>query len=138
MRALIPLLFATAFSIPASAADLPVDLELALAVDVSRSVDDEEAALQRRGYIEAFRHPSIIDAIRAGPLGRIAVTYYEWAGYTRIRPVVPWTVISDAASAERFAKALESDEPDQGRRTSISGAIDYGVAAFENNGAKGK
>ncbi len=138
MRALIPLLFATAFSIPASAADLPVDLELELAVDVSRSVDDEEAALQRRGYIEAFRHPSIIDAIRAGPLGRIAVTYYEWAGYTRIRPVVPWTVISDAASAERFAKALESDEPDQGRRTSISGAIDYGVAAFENNGAKGK
>ncbi len=138
MRVLIPLCLAAILTLPASAADLKVDLELALAVDVSRSVDDEEAALQRSGYIKAFRHPSIIDAIKSGPLGRIAVTYYEWAGYARIRPVVPWTVISDAASAERFARALETDEPDQGRRTSISGAIDYGVAAFENNGADGR
>ncbi|MBT6830520.1 MAG: DUF1194 domain-containing protein [Rhodospirillaceae bacterium] len=117
-----------------SAADLPVDLELVLAVDVSRSVDDEEAALQRSGYIKAFRHPSILDAITHGPFGRIAVTYFEWAGYARIRPVVPWMVITDRASAEAFVRILETDEPEQGRRTSISGAIDYGAASFENNG----
>jgi hypothetical protein len=118
----------------ALAADLPVDLELALAVDVSRSVDDEEAALQRSGYIKAFRHPSILDAITHGPFGRIAVTYFEWAGYARIRPVVPWMVIKDRASAEAFVRLLETDEPEQGRRTSISGAIDFAAAAFENNG----
>ena len=118
----------------ASAADVAVDLELALAVDVSRSVDDEEAALQRSGYIKAFRHPSIIDAISQGPLGRIAVTYFEWAGYARVRPVVAWRVISDRASAEAFVRALEADEPEQGRRTSISGAIEFGAASFENNG----
>ena len=83
----------------ALAADLPVDLELALAVDVSRSVDDEEAALQRNCYINAFRHTSILDAITHGPFGRIAVTYFEWAGYARIRPVVPWMIIKDRASA---------------------------------------
>jgi len=118
----------------AHAADVAVDLELALAVDVSRSVDDEEAALQRSGYIKAFRHPSIVDAISQGPLGRIAVSYYEWAGYARVRPVVAWRVISDRASAEAFVRALETDEPEQGRRTSISGAIEFGAASFENNG----
>ncbi len=96
----------------AQAADIPVDLELALAVDVSRSVDNEEAALQRSGYIKAFRHPSILDAIAHGPLGRIAVSYYEWAGYARIRPVVPWMIIKDRASAEAFARRLETDEPE--------------------------
>ena len=65
---------------PASA-KIPVDLELALAVDVSGSIDEEEATLQRAGYIAAFQNPRVIEAIRHGILGRIAVAYYEWAGY---------------------------------------------------------
>ena len=61
-------------------AEVPVDLELVLAVDVSGSMDLEEQALQRRGYVDAFLHPEVAEAIRSGPYGRIAVTYVEWAG----------------------------------------------------------
>ena len=41
---------------PAAAA-VDVDLELVLAVDVSRSMDYDEQKLQRDGCVAAFRHP---------------------------------------------------------------------------------
>ena len=75
--ALAMLLLATGFR-PGAATE--VDLELVLAVDVSRSMDDEELELQRQGYAGAFRHQAIVQAIRAGAQGRIAVTMAEWAG----------------------------------------------------------
>src|SRR5690606_35768260 len=65
---------------PAQAAESDVDLELVLAVDVSRSMDLDEHRLQRDGYVQAFLHPDLLDAIASGPYGRIAVTYLEWAG----------------------------------------------------------
>ena len=52
-----------------AAADIPVDLELVLAVDVSGSMDAEEQALQRRGYVKAFSHPDVVNAARSGPYG---------------------------------------------------------------------
>ncbi len=70
-----------------AAVDRTVDLELVLAVDISRSMDLEEAALVRQGFVRAIRHRDVIDAIQRGPLGRIAVTYVEWrsARYQRTR-----------------------------------------------------
>src|SRR3546814_3389877 len=64
---------------PARAADTPVDLELILAVDVSRSMDTEEQMLQRDGYVAALTHPEIIAVITGGFHGRIALSYVEWA-----------------------------------------------------------
>ena len=61
-------------------ADVPVDLELVLAVDVSGSVDATEAWLQREGYVEALVNPKVVKAIQAGIFGRIAMTYLEWGG----------------------------------------------------------
>ncbi len=43
-----------------AAAQTYVDLELILAVDVSGSVDPDEANLQREGYIAAFQDPDVI------------------------------------------------------------------------------
>ena len=57
----------------AMAAQREVDLELVLAADISTSMDLEEAALQRRGFALAIRHPRVIEAIQSGPLGRIAI-----------------------------------------------------------------
>ncbi len=64
---------------------VPVDLELLLGVDVSGSIDADEARLQHDGYIAAFRHPLIMDAIRFGFLGHVAVSYYEWAGFGHMK-----------------------------------------------------
>ncbi len=120
------------------AAEVAVDLELALAVDVSGSVDDAEAQLQRDGYIAAFRHPSIIDAISHGAHGRIAVSYYEWAGFGHMKQIAGWTLIDGKAGAEAFARKLEGEPPQTARRTAISDAIDYGAASFDNNGFAGR
>src|ERR671917_1628225 len=74
-------------------AQTEVDLALVLAVDVSRSMDPDEQQLQRQGFVEAFRSPLVHEAIRRGMLGRVAVTYMEWAHSTIHHVVVPWTEI---------------------------------------------
>src|SRR3546814_6261675 len=92
--------------VPAIAAELPVDLELVLAVDVSGSIDTEEAALQRRGYLAALVHPDVVRAIRGGPFGRIAVTYMEWAGEHHQRVLVDWRLVDGSDTAGAFVDAL--------------------------------
>jgi hypothetical protein len=118
------------------ARDLPVDLKLALGIDISRSVDAEEARLQRDGYVQAFRHPRVHAAVRSGMLGRIAVAYYEWSGFQQ-NMVADWTIIGDAASATRFAEMLATTEPNYGTRTGISAAIDFGTALLDKPGIEG-
>jgi hypothetical protein len=121
----------------AGAEDVPVDLELVLAVDVSGSVDPSEARLQREGYIAALRQPRVIEAIRGGTLGRVALTYVEWAGDDYQRTVLDWALIEDADSALAFADALAEAPLQSGQWTSISGAIDYARPRFDGNGFKG-
>jgi hypothetical protein len=121
----------------AAAQDQPVDLELALGIDVSGSVDDEEAMLQRQGYIAAFRHPDVIRAIEQGILGRIAVAYYEWAGYGHMRIVTDWRLIDGAEAAHAFANSLERNPPETAYRTAIASAIDFAVTYFDVNDFEG-
>jgi hypothetical protein len=120
----------------AAGPETPVDLELALGIDISRSIDPDEAQLQRSGYVAAFRHPRVHAAIRSGMMGRIAVAYYEWSGYDQ-RIVASWTVIGNAASANGFADALAATQPETGSRTGISAAIDFGANLFDGNGVEG-
>ena len=108
-------------------AESEVDLALVLAVDISFSMDPEEQVLQREGFIEAFRSSAVQDAIRRGAIGRIAVTYMEWAGSADQRVVMPWTLIDTPASAAAFADSLAGRPPRRAARTSISGALDYAV-----------
>jgi len=84
-------------------------------VDVSGSIDEEEAALQRRGYVAALQDERVLAAIRSGYHGRIAVTYVEWAGAQSIGTGA-WTSISGAIAfaLERFAAS-----PHAGRRRVI-------------------
>jgi Protein of unknown function (DUF1194) len=124
-------------ALAASAQELEVDLELVLAVDISGSVDEVEARLQREGYIAAMRHPEVLEAIQSGMHGRIAVSYVEWAGDHYQRTMLEWTVIEDAASASEFADALAETPLMTAHWTSLSAAIDYAVPLFEANGFEG-
>ena len=108
-----------------------VDVALVLAVDVSYSMDLDELALQRNGYIEAFRSKPLQDAIVNGAIGKIAVTYFEWAGGHFQYVVRPWKIIDSPAAATAFAEELGEAPTRRGRRTSISGAIDLGVQLLE-------
>lgn len=120
-----------------AAADEPVDLELVLAVDVSRSIDETEALLQREGYARAFRDPAIIRAIQGGVLGRIAVTYVEWSGAGRWRQIANWQLIDGPEGAESLIAMTQQLAPALSRRTSISGAIEHSLRQFEGNGFDG-
>src|SRR5260370_7421842 len=97
--ALVGSLAAFAAATSARAADLAVDLQLVLAVDVSRSIDEVEAELQRRGYIEALTNDRVIDAILSGENKRIALCYTEWAGTHYQMVVIDWTFIDTAPAA---------------------------------------
>lgn len=108
-------------------AALEVDLALVLAVDVSLSMDPEEQRVQREGYVAAFQSEAVQSAIRQGLIGRIAVTYVEWAGIGSRYVVVPWTVIGTAAEAEGFADQLLRARPKRATWTSISAALDFSV-----------
>lgn len=114
-----------------------VDVELVLAVDVSRSMDLEEFALQRAGYVAALRHPDFVAAVLAGANRRVAITYFEWAGTVREDSVVPWQLIDGAESAAAFADLLEARPFSGFRGTSISGAVTFGAGLFARNDAEG-
>ena len=131
------LLLAALFALPAVAAaqDLPVDLELVLAVDVSASIDGAETDLQRAGYLAALADPNVVAAMMSGPFGRIAVTYVEWAEFQRT--LVDWTLIDSAATATAFAAALAARPTLQGETTVISSAIDHAAGRFDGNGFAG-
>ena len=122
----------------ARASDMPVDLELVLAVDVSRSMDMDEQTLQRNGYVAAFRHKDVIDAISSGPRGRIVVSYVEWAGPAFQTTLVPWTVIDGEAAAHAFADRLATAPMSREHGTSISNGLIYVGPSFEGNGFTGE
>jgi hypothetical protein len=114
--------------------DKEVDVELVLAVDISYSMDLEEQRLQRDGYIKALTSPDVLNAIRNGPNGKIAVTYFEWAGANTQRIVVPWQVIDGPETADAFVAKLAAAPISRWYRTSVSGAILFGQELFEGNG----
>ena len=119
---------------PAAAADTEVDVALVLAVDVLRSMDADEQRVQRDGYAGAFRNPDIIRAIASGPVGQIAVTYFEWSGPDFQVVAAPWTLIRNGADAAAFADKLAAAPINRAMGTSISGALGFGAAQFDKSG----
>ena len=118
----------------ARAADVRVDLELILAVDVSRSMDTDEQKLQRDGYVAALTHPEVVAAITQGRHGRIALSYVEWAGPESQHTVMDWRAIDGPASAGAFAAALARAPIQRLRGTSISHGLAFVAPLFDDNG----
>jgi hypothetical protein len=115
-------LFSTASATPKEPAHA-VDLELLIAVDVSTSMSREEQHVQREGYVSALRSPEVMQAIKAGRYGRIAIAYMEWARPEYQRVLVPWTIIEGPADATAVAQVIgEQPSLSQGG-TSISAAL---------------
>ncbi len=120
---------------PAPAAD--VDVELIIAVDVSYSMDPDEQALQREGYITGLNSPDFLNALRQGAHGRIAVTYFEWAGANDQKVVVPWRLVDGPATAKAFTDEIAAAPYRRAYRTSISGALHFALPLFEDSGYRG-
>ncbi|HEY0524880.1 MAG TPA: DUF1194 domain-containing protein [Stellaceae bacterium] len=134
LAAAILVAFAVAAPPVSRAAEPPVDLALVLAVDVSRSITDDEFKLQRRGYANAFLDPRVQRAIASGPNRAVAVSYVEWSSFDEQDLVVDWMVIRDGESAAVFADRLIAAPRSFYSRTSISAGIDFSVQQLARSG----
>jgi hypothetical protein len=121
---------------PAQAAE-PVDVELVLAVDVSLSMSPMELEIQRKGYASALTDDNVLKAIAQGAYGKIALTYFEWAGSSSHHVIVPWTTIASREDAEWIAARLSDSVPNSARRTSVSAALEFGADLFAESPFKG-
>jgi len=113
---------------PAAAQARTVDVAIALAADVSRSIDDEEFELQRKGYAAALTSPQFVQAIQSGVHGAVALCFIEWAGPGQQALVARWMVIRDGEGATDFAKMLLAAPRSFAGRTAIGDGIDFASA----------
>jgi hypothetical protein len=120
-----------------SAGAVAVDAEVVLAVDVSYSMDPEEQQLQREGYMAAITSLPFMQALKAGMHGKIALTYFEWAGSHHQQIIVPWRLIDGPESADGFAADIGRARYTRQSRTSISSALLFGAPLFEGSGFRG-
>ncbi len=130
VRRCVLLLAVLLASTSAARAAEPVDLLLVLAADVSRSVDATKFQLQREGYAAAIANPRVLEVIRSGRHGRIAVLFLEWSGLGNQKVVIDWTLIDGPKAAQAFGDRLLESQRSYADRTSISGGIDFAVTQF--------
>ena len=116
---------------------VPVDVELVIAVDVSFSMDPEEQALQREGYVQALTSREFMRALREGANGKIAITYFEWAGEFDQKIVMPWRLIEGPESADSVAAEIAAAPYRRASRTSISGGLAFAKPLFDRSGYRG-
>src|SRR5690242_1535874 len=107
-----------------------VDLLLALAMDVSRSMEHPKFLLQREGYAAAVTDPQVLKAIRSGPHGKIALCFIDWSGGAEQRLIIDWNVIDSGESAQHFADLIVAAPRSFNDRTSIGGGISFAAAAI--------
>ena len=131
------LMMAAATVVPGTAAADVVDVELILAVDVSLSMSPRELEIQRDGYVAALTSEQVVNAIRDGVHGKIAITYVEWAGQAVQTVIVPWTIVASLEDAQRVADQLSVHPPNSARRTSISSALDFAADMFAESPHRG-
>ncbi|TIW61030.1 MAG: DUF1194 domain-containing protein [Mesorhizobium sp.] len=115
-----------------------VDVAIVLAADMSGSINEEEATLQRESYAAALESDIVLRTVNEGMQGRIAVTFIEWSSFGSLRTRIGWTVLSNARDASHIAEAIRKkmgrlDLGPHGAKTSISYAIDAAVDALEKS-----
>jgi hypothetical protein len=114
-----------------------VDVELVLAVDVSYSMDPDEQALQREGYITGITSREFMQALQQGMNGKVAITYFEWAAPSDQKIVLPWRLIDGPETAAAVAREIAAAPYRRAARTSISGALGFAKPLFDSSGYRG-
>jgi hypothetical protein len=116
---------------------MAVDTALVLAVDVSYSMDPDEQALQREGYVQALMSREFMQALKLGASGRVAITYFEWANVGDQKILLPWRLIDGPETADAVAAELAAAPYRRVSRTSISGGLMFGQSLFASSGYQG-
>lgn len=111
---------------PAQAAECR--LALALALDVSRSVDAREDRLQRQGLAAALRAPEVVRAAFSTPQP-VALAAYEWSGPNDQHLLLDWVLLRTPSDLETAAARLgASRRATTEAPTAMGHALTYGAA----------
>ena len=94
-------------------------------------MDMDELAIQREGYAQAIVSKEFLQALKSGPNGKIAVTYFEWAATSDQKIIIPWRVIDGPETADAVANEIMKTPIRRASRTSISGAIYFAMPLFD-------
>ncbi len=120
-----------------AAAQMPVDLELVLAIDASGSVDTSEFYLQLRGIADALRDPDVTAAIAA--TDGVAVSLVQWSGPINYIQAVDWAVLTDRESAAAYAlRVVTARRQMFGTGTAIAEAMRFAAQLIESNAFLGR
>lgn len=126
-------------TLPASAQDSRVAIELVLALDSSASVDRQEFQLQLDGLAQAFRDPEVLRAVESlKPLGA-AIAVLQWGAPGETRIVLPFTSIQSARDAKAFGFRIGLIRRWlRASSTSIGTALDDSRILIESNDIDGE
>jgi len=106
-------------------------LALALALDISSSVDPAEDRLQREGLANALISPEVHAALLSVPGESVALAVFEWSGRYQQDVTLPWRLITsqqglfDAAIDIRNSRRQYTEFP-----TAIGYALGYAAGIF--------
>lgn len=101
-------------------------LALALGIDVSRSVDARDYAIQKEGLIAALADPVIVAAFLK-PEDRVAFAVYEWSGQAHQDVIVDWTMVAAPSDLEGIRAAVAGHVREQDfLPTGLGAALAFG------------
>ena len=140
---LLTLLFCLAIGLSSQAVadDNETDANIVTALDISDSISRAELDDLVAALASAISSQPVVEAIRSGPTGRIGFSVFAWHHYRY--SYVDWMLIASDDDAKEAAsrirrrllartepRASEDGDRRPGRRTDISGAIDYAARLF--------
>ena len=114
-----------------------VDVELVLAVDISYSMDPDELALQRDGYARALTSREFLNALRQGDPRENSRHVFRMGGRRRSEGRRSVALIDGPESAGSVANEISQAPLRRAARTSISGALLFGMTLFDSSGQRG-
>lgn len=102
-------------------------LALALAVDVSRSIDSQDYVIQTDGLAGALQDKDVRAAI-FGPEGKVALAIYYWSGRGYQDLVQPWVILdSPEALDAAIWQVRRTPRPAAPLATALGDALSYGL-----------
>ncbi|MGC3939319.1 DUF1194 domain-containing protein [Roseobacter sp. EG26] len=105
---------------------------LALALDVSGSVDLREYRLQLDGVVTALNHPDVVAALLAVPSAPVSLMIYEWSGPDDQAILIPWTPVTGAETLASISATLaETERRDATPGTALGVAMRLGAEFLE-------
>lgn len=119
-----PILFAACLVQPAHA---DCRLALALAVDVSRSIDSQDYVIQTEGLAGALSDKDVRAAI-FGPEGNVALAIYYWSGRGYQDLIQPWVILDNPEALDAAIwEVRRTPRPAAPLATALGDALSYGL-----------